>query len=288
MNTDDPKLTAFALGELDEPDRSTIAREIADSPEAQRLVDETREIARDLKSEFVAALETSHNHLATVPTSLIDIRDDPWFWSIARPLAIAVVITVFAILGAITIGKYKSRNDSNVIAGGNFTDIQAEAEPQPDAATDFTGPESVSNPLRPEIAQRIERVVIGELDPHLENGEIRVIETINDASRLQRLKKRLTTPVLSKKSHREFVRRTYELMFLDRNGEVVASAAFYQAPGFGFVLHPSKHAYQRDGHYFPDRGDAALPGDWESSVNYLGYVIPFPDWNECIGYSPGA
>jgi hypothetical protein len=131
-------------------------------------------------------------------------------------------------------------------------------------------------------------VVIGELDPHLENGEIRVIETINDAYRLQRIKKRLTTPVLSKKSHREFVDRAYELIFLDHNGDVVASAAFYRAPGFGFVLHPSKHAYQRDGHYFPDRGDAILPADWDPNINYLGYVIPFPDWSECIGYSPGV
>jgi hypothetical protein len=42
MNIDDPKVTAFALDELDEPERSTIAREIAALPEAQRAVDETR------------------------------------------------------------------------------------------------------------------------------------------------------------------------------------------------------------------------------------------------------
>src|SRR5579864_3121420 len=258
MNIDDPKLTAFALDELDEPERSIIAREIADSPEAQRFVDETREIARGLKNEFATELETSPNKKAAAPASLIDIRDDPWFWSIERPLAIAAVITVCAILGAIIIGKYKSRNDSTVTAGGNFTDIQAEEAAPSEAVSEFSGPESVPNPLRPDVVQRIERVVIGELDPHLENGEIRVIETVNDAYRLERLKKRLTTPILSKKSHREFVRRTYELMFLDRNGDVVASAAFYQAPDFGFVLHPSKHAYQRDGHYFSDRGDTVL------------------------------
>ena len=39
---------------------------------------------------------------------------------------------------------------------------------------------------------------------------------------------------------------------------------------------------------FPGRGNAALPGDWESGIDYLRYAIPFPDWNECIGYSPGA
>src|ERR1051325_9760653 len=46
MNTDDPKLTAFALDELAEPERSTIARAIADSPQAQRYVEKTRELAR--------------------------------------------------------------------------------------------------------------------------------------------------------------------------------------------------------------------------------------------------
>ena len=43
MNLDDPKLTAFALNELDEPERSQVAQAIAESPEAQRAVDETRE-----------------------------------------------------------------------------------------------------------------------------------------------------------------------------------------------------------------------------------------------------
>jgi len=58
INLDDPKLTAFALGELDEPERSTIAREIAESPEAQRVVDETRELAGMLKKEFAMELQT--------------------------------------------------------------------------------------------------------------------------------------------------------------------------------------------------------------------------------------
>jgi len=38
MSPDDPKLTAFALDELDEPEKSAIARALANSPEAQRFV----------------------------------------------------------------------------------------------------------------------------------------------------------------------------------------------------------------------------------------------------------
>src|SRR5438067_13886342 len=96
MNLDDPKLTAYALGELDEPERSTIARAIAESAEAQRFVDEMRELAGMLKNEFAAELAKETPALVR-PTkgafevaddfgraggsrSLIGIHDDPWFW----------------------------------------------------------------------------------------------------------------------------------------------------------------------------------------------------------------
>ena len=99
MNLDDPKLTAFALDELDEPERSAMARAIAESPEARRVVDETREMARALKNEFAAELEKD----AILPTNLIDIRDDPWFWSVARPLAVAAVIAICAIVAGVAV-----------------------------------------------------------------------------------------------------------------------------------------------------------------------------------------
>ena len=57
MNLNDPKLTAYALGELDEPERSAISRAVAESAEAQRFVDEIRRLARALKSEFAAEIE---------------------------------------------------------------------------------------------------------------------------------------------------------------------------------------------------------------------------------------
>ena len=56
MNIDDPKLTAYALDELDEPEKSTMARAVAESPEAQQFVNETREMGGLLKSEFAADL----------------------------------------------------------------------------------------------------------------------------------------------------------------------------------------------------------------------------------------
>jgi Ca-activated chloride channel family protein len=110
MNIDDPKLTAYALGELDEAQRAAIAHEVAASPEAQREVQETQTMARLLRAEFAAELEHRQDTDATtkpLSANLSDIRDDPWFWSVARPLAIAAVIAVFAVIGLAIFGSYK-------------------------------------------------------------------------------------------------------------------------------------------------------------------------------------
>src|SRR6266404_3217649 len=129
MNIDDPKLTAFALDELDEPERSTIAREVSDSPEAQRVVDETREIARALKNEFAAEL----NEKAKPSRSLSDIRDDPWFWGIGRPLAIAAMLAIFGVIAGVI---FWPRQQPSQFAGSvnlppaGSSDIQAEVTPE--------------------------------------------------------------------------------------------------------------------------------------------------------------
>jgi Ca-activated chloride channel homolog len=127
MNTDDPKLTAFALDELDEPEKSTIARAVAESPEAQRVVDETRELARALKNEFAAEL----NEKAKPRLNLSDIRDDPWFWGIGRPLAIAAVLAIFAIIAGVA---FWPRESPHQVAGivklpeATPAEVYAEAE----------------------------------------------------------------------------------------------------------------------------------------------------------------
>jgi Ca-activated chloride channel family protein len=103
MNTDDPKLTGYALDELDETERVAIAHEVAASPEARREIEETQTLARLLRKEFAAELSRE----APLRANLSDIRDDPWFWSIARPLAVAAVLAVFAVIGLAIFGSYK-------------------------------------------------------------------------------------------------------------------------------------------------------------------------------------
>jgi Ca-activated chloride channel family protein len=107
MNLDDPKLTAYALDELDERERAEMARESARSPDAQEVVNETQALGRLLRAEFAAELKKEigdgTEHVppgeARLSANLSDIRDDPWFWSVARPLAIAAVIAIFAVIG---------------------------------------------------------------------------------------------------------------------------------------------------------------------------------------------
>ena len=293
MNIDDPKLTAFALDELDEPERSTIAREVAESPDAQRVVDETRELARALKNGFAAETSRTDGFPAVIDEngdgrgdrySLLDIRDDPWFWLRARPLAIAAAIAILGIVSAILIGNYQSQSDSRVPE--SFT---VEGEPSFDGmASELAIPGKITSPWRDETIRRIERIVIGEIEREGDRPrELRIIEKITDGFRVERLKQRLANPVLSKAVKRGAAGHSYALFFLDRTGEIVASAIFCSMAQQGFVLQPAKNAYEKAGRYFIG-GDAILPGQWNSEVNYSDYFLPFPDWDVCIGYAPGA
>src|SRR6184192_3854952 len=115
MNIDDPKLTSYALDELDEAERAAILEEVATSPEVQREVQETQTMARLLRKEFAAEAEQLRHRENTDATkaplsaNLSDIRDDPWFWTRARPLAIAAVLAVFAVIGLAIFGSNKLR-----------------------------------------------------------------------------------------------------------------------------------------------------------------------------------
>jgi Domain of unknown function (DUF3520)/von Willebrand factor len=114
MNVDDPKLTACALDELDEPERSAIARAIADSPEVQRFVAETQDLARDLRFEYRLDLQRA----LRAPGKLTGIQGDA-FWAKAGPLAIAALIAVLAVVGAVIFSSNESR-----ISAPSRTDLQ--------------------------------------------------------------------------------------------------------------------------------------------------------------------
>src|SRR3954471_24395962 len=96
MNIDDTKLTAYAVDELDELERSAIARATAHSPEVQRLVEETQHLARTLRSQYRVELQRK----LIAGGKLTAIHGDA-FWSKAGPLAIAALLAVLAMVGAV-------------------------------------------------------------------------------------------------------------------------------------------------------------------------------------------
>src|SRR6266567_8075385 len=104
MNVDDPKLTAYALDELDEPERSAIARETADSPDVQRFVTETQNLARTLRSQYRVELQRD----LIAGGKLTAIHGDA-FWSKAGPLAIAALLAVLAVVGAVVFSSNEWR-----------------------------------------------------------------------------------------------------------------------------------------------------------------------------------
>lgn len=137
MNVEDPKLTAYALGELAEGDAAPMAEEIARSPAAKEAVDETQTLARLLRAEYMAELkekigEGTRRGEQAVPippvkeaalsANLNDIRDDPWFWSIVRPLAIAAVLALLAVIGggALWLSRNQGAGERVVVTDSNI------------------------------------------------------------------------------------------------------------------------------------------------------------------------
>jgi hypothetical protein len=104
MNIDDPKLTAYALDELDEAERSRVARALADFPEAQRFVADTHQLGRLLKSQY--DLDLQRELMAREKFIAVDVDS---FWTKVGPLAIAAAVAVLAVVVAILFSSNETR-----------------------------------------------------------------------------------------------------------------------------------------------------------------------------------
>jgi len=158
MNLNDPKLTAYALDELDEPERSAISRAVAESAEAQRFVNEIRGLAGALKSEFAAEIEKEPPVLSSLTESalelaqgsgrtelsrtLTDIQDDAWFWSIARPLAIAAMLALLAVVSGVAV--FSLRREGVQVAQSEWARLPAVPPKPADVEGEFQMPTEVS------------------------------------------------------------------------------------------------------------------------------------------------
>ncbi len=68
LTPDDPKLTAYALGELDAGERAAVEAALARSPECRRAVAEIRARGGDLTNALAADAATARDALPTLPT----------------------------------------------------------------------------------------------------------------------------------------------------------------------------------------------------------------------------
>src|SRR5215831_4185671 len=122
INPDDPKWTAYVLGELDESERAAIELELSSSQEAQALVEELRFAADLTKAEFqngAAVTRLTSRQREAIISAASFSRPHRWFR--ARP---AIWVTGFAVasLAAIVLTLalkprlFPSRNEATLSA----------------------------------------------------------------------------------------------------------------------------------------------------------------------------
>lgn len=135
INLDDPNLTAYALGELHEPEQSEIAHAVAESPEAQEFVRETQQLSRLLGGEFHADLQRA----AEKPLNIMPLPHARSFWSDARwgSLALAALLALCAVVATVVLSgsrptqlaSAKRANSSSPDEGIQMEAVQEEAAP---------------------------------------------------------------------------------------------------------------------------------------------------------------
>lgn len=123
IDLDNPNLTAYALGELPEPEQSQVAAALAESPEAQQFVQETQQLARLLKTEFRAELERVNEK----PLNILPLAEARSFWSDARWMSIglAALLALAAVVAAVVLSQ--TRPPGFAGGGANKTDARPSA-----------------------------------------------------------------------------------------------------------------------------------------------------------------
>ena len=140
MNLDDPNLTAYALGELSGPARAEMESAVAKSAEAQAFVQETRQIATLLETEFASEL----NHAERKPLNILPLPVPRSFWSDARwmSIGVAALLAICTVIAAVSLTTYRLRSDSRVAERIALprpsapSDVQMEIEPEPARPTE--------------------------------------------------------------------------------------------------------------------------------------------------------
>jgi len=129
---DDPKLTAYALGELAEDESAAMEKAIAQSAEAQAWVAEVRAVAATMRAEFGADL------FERKPLNIMPLETTRSFWSDNRwsSFAVAAVLAIAALVAAVFLSPTSRERGSlaRVRLPKQPADVQMEFEAEPLAA----------------------------------------------------------------------------------------------------------------------------------------------------------
>jgi Ca-activated chloride channel family protein len=141
MNHDDPKLTAYALGELDDHDRLAVEAALLRQPELRQAVDEIRSmaalLATELASEPTAALSDSQRRAIEAksprPQTATVERPRKQMPRIGRHvagwLAVAATIAIFAALFLPSIHSSREPASTTELASTALTSSDVTADP---------------------------------------------------------------------------------------------------------------------------------------------------------------
>ena len=137
-NLDDPNLTAYALGELPETERTTMKKAVAESAEAQAFVQETQQLARLLKQEFRAELD----QVSPKPLNIMPLPGPRSFWSDARwlSLGVAALLALGAVIAAVILSRtFPSPRVPALASATPPAEVQMELMEEQSATEDFGG-----------------------------------------------------------------------------------------------------------------------------------------------------
>lgn len=108
MKIDDPKLTAYALGEVASREKADIEQELASSPDAQAYVTDTRALAGILAAEFHAELHDS----AREERNILPLPYGRLFWLERRWPAVAMAALLIGALVLTAVLMWRSETPS--------------------------------------------------------------------------------------------------------------------------------------------------------------------------------
>lgn len=154
IDKNDPRLTAYALDELDERERREVETLLADSPEARKAVEEIRQTAgwieSELKSEPVASLTSQQRK--TIETAMYAKRVSRW-------VPIAAAACLFLVAGVFGVYFVAERSRGKLILGNVSTNSRGVSQPStltnPSNSTTPTGGQVVLSTKDKEVLESI-------------------------------------------------------------------------------------------------------------------------------------